>query len=428
MVEQTEQADAIWQNRIVGYELVAPYELLDNPFNFRVHSALQQTHLVTLLEQVGWVDVVKVNQNSGRIVDGHLRVEKARQEDEAMVPVLWLDLTDEEEQLVLASLDWITEQAEVDVDRLQLLLAQVAATELLVDESGILEAIAESAGITIDAGDYGEIEDPGPQIERADELREKWGVERGQLWQLGEHRLICGDSRDPEVVARLMDGQTAALFATDPPYMIDYTGAERVGGGKDWSALYQESQIEDKEAFLEGVFTTWTPHLRQDAAWFVWHASKTHCLFQQALETAGVLVHEQIIWVKPVHVMGYAKYSYRHEPCFFGWMKGHTPYYRPGWWNANDTSVWEIDYEGKKRSVGAAHPTQKPIEIFARPIRNHTKPGEICAEPFSGSGSQIIAGEQEGRRVYACEIQPSFVAVALERWHEATGKEPVLVE
>jgi DNA modification methylase len=186
--------------------------------------------------------------------------------------------------------------------------------------------------------------------------------------------------------------------------------------------------------------------LRPNAAWLIWHASATRALFEKAMADCGVLVHQEIIWVKPVFVIGFATYYYQHEPCLFGWPKGKKPFLRKRFFSGKESTIWEtepeevlvelhqgsdvwrIDWQGKKRNSKAQHPTEKPVEIFARPIRNHTKPGDICLEPFCGSGSQILAGEQEGRRVLASEIEPAFVAVALQRFFDATGITPKRLE
>ncbi|OFV83291.1 MAG: hypothetical protein A2W26_04230 [Acidobacteria bacterium RBG_16_64_8] len=185
--------------------------------------------------------------------------------------------------------------------------------------------------------------------------------------------------------------------------------------GSDWSRLYRETEIEDKPGFLRQVFSPWLGHLSDDAAWFVWHASRTYPLFAAALEELGILVHQQIIWIKPAPTFGYVKYRYRHEPCIFGWPKGHRPYYARGWFKGNHTSVWEADWDGKARPSKKMHPTEKPTAVFALPIKNHTKRGAVCAEPFAGSGSQYVAAEELGRAVYGMEIVPEFVAAVLER-------------
>ena len=290
--------------------------------------------------------------------------------------------------------------------------------------------------------------DAKPRFDEADKLLKHWKVKVGDLWALGEHRLLCGDSSDPEAVRRLLgEGMQASLFTTDPPYMVDYDGTARPGGGKDWGNKYKESTIDDKQQFLTTIFQTWQAHLKPNAAWLIWHASETRALFEQAMRECGIHIHQEIIWVKPVFVIGFATYYFKHEPALFGWFKGKKPYVRRRFFDGRETTVWNdeqqedvlaeihqnssvwfVDWQGKKRNSKAQHPTEKPVEIFARPIRNHSKPGEICLEPFCGSGSQILAGEQEGRRVYAAELEPAFVAVALQRFQDATGMEPKRLE
>jgi DNA modification methylase len=294
--------------------------------------------------------------------------------------------------------------------------------------------------------------DAKPRFDEADKLLKSWKVKLGDLWALGDHRLVCGDSSDPATVHRLVGKESvASLFSTDAPYMVDYDGTARPGGGRDWGDKYKESTIEDKQQFLTSVFQAWHAYLKPNAAWFIWHASSTRALFEQAMTECGILIHQEIIWVKPVFVIGFATYYFQHEPCLFGWPKGKKPYVRKRFFDGGATTVWNqaqwdehqedilaelhqnstvwfLDWQGKKRNSKALHPTEKPVEIFARPMRNHTRSGEICLEPFSGSGSQLLAGEQEGRRVYASEIEPAFAAVGLQRFEDATGIKPKLLE
>jgi DNA modification methylase len=248
----------------------------------------------------------------------------------------------------------------------------------------------------------------------------------GDLWLLDGHRLLCGDSTDEETVRRLFEGQKAHLFSTDPPYLVDYTGADRPGGvGKDWSDKYNEVDIKDADGFFTSVFTVAKKILKNDAAWYCWHAHKRAALIEQVWEKLGVLNHQQIIWFKPAAVHSYSYYPWQHEPCLMGWQKGHKP--RHDGSNSHAlTSVWELDWEGKARAGKTEHPTQKPVEVFAIPMRKHTKEGEICYEPFSGSGSQLIAGEKCHRRVFAMELSPPFVDAAIKRWEKFTGKQAVL--
>ena len=243
----------------------------------------------------------------------------------------------------------------------------------------------------------------------------------GDLWILGNHRLLCGDSTRLEDVQRLMDGHRAALAATDPPYLVDYTGERPNASGKDWAATYREVDIGDADAFYRGVFRNVVAVLAPKAAIYCWHAHKRQATIDRVWEDLGILNHQQVVWVKPTPVFGRVYWHFRHEPCMMGWVKGSQPGHDS---DHGYNSVWEVDWEGKARVVGNEHPTQKPVELFARPMRKHTGFGDVCFEPFSGSGSQLIAAEQTGRRCFAMELEPVFVDVAVRRWAELTGKAP----
>lgn len=241
----------------------------------------------------------------------------------------------------------------------------------------------------------------------------------GDLWRLGEHRLLCGDSTNADHLDRLMDGCKAALCATDPPYLVDYTGDRPNDSGKDWTEVYHEVDIVDADQFFRGLFTNVLRVLAPKAAIYCWHAHKRQALISKVWAELGILDHQQVVWVKPTPVFGRVYWHFRHEPCMMGWRKGSQPEHDS---DHSYNSVWEIDWEGKSRIVGNEHPTQKPVEIFARPMRKHTQPGDICFEPFSGSGSQLIAAESLGRRCYAMELEPAFVDVAVRRWEAFTGE------
>lgn len=269
----------------------------------------------------------------------------------------------------------------------------------------------------------------------------------GDLWELGRHRLLCGDSTDAGDVDRLMDGHKASLVSTDPPYLVDYTGVRAGERGKDWSASYREIDIGDAGLFFQAVFSHVVRVMAPNAAIYCWHAHKRITEIIEAWRGLGILDHQQIIWVKPACVFGSVFWHFRHEPCLMGWLQGSKPPHdgrhdHGSVWAApggeiplehltrsqlirllkEASSVWEVDWEGKGRPVGNEHPTQKPVELFARPIRKHTRPGDVCYEPFSGSGSQLIAAEQLGRCCSGMEIEPVFADVAVRRWQTLTGK------
>ena len=292
-------------------------------------------------------------------------------------------------------------------------LAGVGFSEGEVDE--LLASLHADLGME-------DLDDPGPE-----EPPENPVSRLGDLWALGGHRLLCGDSTKPEDLARLMAGETAALLATDPPYLVDYTAGNHPPSSfnrpetanKNWDA-YKDP--ETGVAFFDAFLKACLPHVRPDAAIYQWHATRRQALVEQAWQQNGLLVHQTIVWVKARAVLTRSMFMWRHEPCFFGWVEGNMPpkSRRPP---PNETTIWEIDQAGEDRPD---HPTPKPLEVFRRPLQYHTRPGEIALEPFSGSGSQIIAAEQLGRRCFAMELSPAFVDVAVRRWEKATGKAAAL--
>jgi DNA modification methylase len=249
----------------------------------------------------------------------------------------------------------------------------------------------------------------------------------------GGHRLLCGSSTESDAVARLMDDERAMLVATDPPYLVDYKGgdhpsssaasaASRATKNKDWSDTYREGGAD--EFFAEFIATGIAAAATLGAPWYIWHADRRVVELKTAMTRCGLLAHQHIIWVKSRAVLTYSHFMIGHESCLYGWLEGHAPPVdrRPP---ANAQTVWQIDGKIEDGATGV-HPTQKPVEIVARPIRDHTKPGELIYEPFSGSGTAFIAAEKEGRRCNGMELSPSFVDVIVKRWQGFTGRQAVL--
>jgi len=402
------------KDRIVELRRIRASELIAHPRNFRRHPPAQMAALRGVLEAIGYSAALVGRDTPDGVVliDGHARAEL---DLDQIVPVLILNVTEAEADTLLASLDPIGAMAEIDQVALQDLLnnTHIPAAELLAH----LQTLATAVPIPNRSWS-----------DRADSVPDLVGepiTQRGDLWELGTHRLLCGDATDATDVARLMDGRAARLFCTDPPYLVDYTGAGRPSRGKDWSSVYHEVDIIDAPAFLGAVFTNATQHLAIDAPWYVWHAHKRAALIEQIWAELGVVNHQQLIWCKPSFTHGFSYYPWQHEPCLMGWRKGHKPPHDGD--NASMSSVWHVDWAGAARITGNEHPTQKPTELFAIPMRKHTQLGDICYEPFSGSGSQIIAGEAEGRICYALEIEPRFCDVAVRRWELLTGNRAVRV-
>jgi DNA modification methylase len=240
-----------------------------------------------------------------------------------------------------------------------------------------------------------------------------------------QHRIMCGDSTDPVAVGALMAGEKAGLLATDPPYGVAYDGnahrrehsPNRTGGG----ILYDPIQNDDLagpelESFLSRAFVAAAPHLLSDAAWYVWHASRTRPAFLAALASVGVEAHQEIVWVKESFQFSRSDYHWQHEPCLYGWRERHT--FRG---ERNQSTVWQIARQSEHQ-----HPTTKPTELWRIPVRNHLAPGEIVLDLFLGSGPAVIAAEQLGCRASGMELSPAYVDVCVLRWQTLTGKEAIL--
>ena len=420
------------RDRVTELRRVRAGSLLPSPKNWRRHPKAQADALRGLLSEIGYADALLARETPEglMLIDGHLRAETT---PDAVVPVLVLDVTEAEADKLLLSLDPLAAMAEGDADALRTLLAQVETDSDAVQR--MLDGLAKEYGAQPGPKP---LDDPGPNFEEAEKLRKKWGVEPGQLWTLGEHRLLCGDSTNPADVTRLMNGSRAILFATDPPYLVGYDGTNHPGTkasekraslNTDWSqgygATWDEADAEqNSDLYNRFMRVAVDVALLPNAAWYCWHASRRQRMVEEAWEKNGAFVHQQIIWTKPNRpILTRSWYLWAHEPCFFGWLKGKKP---PKETVDYGRTVWEI--EGLNNDERPDHPTPKPLDCFAIPMRQHTKVGDVCYEPFSGSGSQIIAGERESRRVYAMEVSPAYVAVTLERWAAATGGKPELLE
>lgn len=358
------------------------------------------------IKRFGFGAPILARRADGEIIAGHTRLKAARKLGLEKVPVRYLDLDPADAHLLALADNRLSEIAEWDDEGLGAILRELQAEDQDLAVAGFDED--EFAALLRDPDATPEGEDPGPGPLMPDAVSK-----RGEVYELGPHRLLCGDSTSLEDVRRLADGEKAALCSTDPPYLVDYTGERPNDSGKDWTAVYHEVDIEDATGFFRAVFTNVLDILAPHAAIYCWHAHKRYAEIVAVWRELGILDHQQIIWVKPTAVFGRVFWHFRHEPCLMGWRKGSIPAH-----DGDQTidSVWEVDWEGKARIVGNEHPTQKPLELFARPIRKHTRPGDLCFEPFGGSGSQVIAAAKEGRRCYAIEIEPTFCDVIRRRW------------
>lgn len=433
MAKAKADSNGHWRNRIVGSDVVAADQLLANPYNWRIHPKHQQEALAASLNGVGWVQEIVVNQRSGHVIDGHLRAALAISRGE-MVPVKYVDLSDDEERLVLATLDPLAALAATDRDMLEDILSGLRETELVQDDEALDKLLHEvAAGANVAYGEYAGQPDPGPQIDRAEELREKWQTACGQVWEAPSktvpgraHRLMCGDSTSAADVARLMAGEKAEMVWADPPYGVSI-------GEKNTklNAIARSNRVEENLAndtldepellvMLERSFDCAIEHCTAGGAWYVAAPpGPLQVLFGQALKTRGIW-RQTLQWVKNNATFASfgADYRWRCEPVLYGWLPNAAHRYYGG--RKQDT-VWNID----RPMASPEHPTMKPVELVARAIRNSSRTGEIVLDSFLGSGTTLVAAEQTGRIGYGMEIEPKYVAVTLQRLADM-GLEPRL--
>lgn len=401
VTHKREQQQEAWRSRIVGTGEEAPERLLPNPANWRLHPALQQRAMGAVLDEVGWVGQVIVNRTTGHLVDGHLRVSLALSRHEAAVPVVYVELNPQEEALVLASFDPISEMAIPDQEKIHALLSGLAVSDDAL--LAMLQTIAP-------------LEAPAPWLTDPDDLPEPAGepiTRPGDLWLCGEHRLLCADATEAQALTRLMKGTKADMVFTDPPYGLDYVGKTPrrltiAGDRSDDVAL--------RDLLGAALGNAWQA-CRPGACWYVTApAGATMDVFAGVLRELGVRRHT-LVWVKDAFVLGRADYHYRHETIFYGWKEGahHPPPER------NHDSVWEIPRPRKS----AEHPTMKPVELVARALKNSTDPGGVILDPFAGSGTALIAAVTTGRVARLIEIDPSYCDVILARFEAFTGTKAV---
>ena len=396
-----------WRSRIVGHAELRPADITTHPLNWRTHPRAQHAALAGVLDEVGWVQQVIVNRRTGRLVDGHLRVEAARRRGEPTIPVLYVDLDESEEALVLATLDPIASMARADAELTSAVLAQAHTAVPAVEE--LLASVARQAETALSPLSSG-IGDP----DEAPALRDPVTCE-GDIWLLGEHRIICGDTTDSAVLSRLMAGDHGSWMWTDPPYGVGYVG----GTGEQLTILNDNAA--GLEELLAEAFRSVDPQLENGAALYVAHPSgRLAPLFLDAFTGAGWYLHQQLIWLKDRLVPGRSDYQYRHEPILYGW-KGHGRTWVGG---RSQATV----FEAPRPVRNAEHPTMKPVALIEHHIANSTMRGAVGIDPFAGSGSTLIAAERLGRRCRAVELDPRYVDVAVRRWETFTGRPALLAD
>lgn len=419
-------------------ELKIEYMTLDKlkPYekNARKHQKADLSTIKASISEFGMSDPIGVWGKDNIIVEGHGRYLACKELGIDKVPVIHLDhLTDEQRRAYALAHNKTAEMSEWDFD----LLGEELADILDIDMSdfGFDAEVEEQNSGTVKEDDF--------EVELPEEPKAK----QGDIYQLGNHRLMCGDSTSVTDVEKLMNGCKASLLVTDPPYNVNYEGS----AGK----IMNDSMDNDSfRQFLRDAFTTADVVMNDGAVFYIWHADSEGYNFRGACFDVGWKVRQCLIWVKNSLVLGRQDYQWKHEPCLYGWKDG------THFWNGGrkerttitDFDIFELrdkskeellkfieeyccDHEDietsiiyeEKPSKNAEHPTMKPIKLLARSVKNSSKEGDNVLDLFGGSGSTLITCEQLNRKCFMMELDPHYVDVIIARWEKFTGQKAVLL-
>lgn len=374
---------------------VKPYER-----NAKKHDKKQIENVMESIRQFGFVQPVVVDKNNVLVI-GHCRYAAAKRLKMKQIDAVRVESLTEEQVNKLRLLDNKLNESEWDIE---LLLEDVPALDW--DGFDIDWNLPELEG---DEPEVVEDEPPEPPKEAK--------TKPGDLYQLGRHRLLCGDATKPEDLERLMNGQRADLYLTDPPYNVDY-----VGKTKDALKIENDSRGDSEfRELLVNSFMAAKECMKAGASFYIWHADSEGFNFRGACRDVGWTVRECLIWKKNSMVLGRQDYQWQHEPCLYGWNEGGSH----AWYSdRKQTTILEFDRPTKNKE----HPTMKPVKLFDYLMKNSSKKDDIVLDTFGGSGTTIIACEQNGRCGYSTELDPKYCDVIVERWEKLTGEKAVLLK
>ena len=432
----------------LAVEEVAIGLLRPDPANPRRISEEELDALERSLRQFGFVQPVLARRDDGIVIGGHQRLVAARRLGLTAVPVIWLDLGPEQARLLGLALNKIS--GSWDDALLARLLADLQATpDLDLSLSGFGEDEVKELLRSLEVREKRERQEAFDLEEALEEARRAPRTKPGDLWALGDHRLLCGDATNADDVARLLDGAAPTLLATDPPYGVSLDGSWRDGvynglGPAERTYLRPSGEVEGADATRAPGGrrgrtaghrnTTLSGDTRVDwseafalvpslQVGYVWHAGVHAAEVAEGLVAIGFEIVAQVIWDKGLFAIGRSWYHWNHEPCWVVRRAGAKVPFRG---SRDQATVWRVP-SPKMIMAGSSeakqdHPTQKPLLLFETPIANHLRPGEALYEPFCGSGTALVAAERAGVRCYAMEIDPLYVEVALRRWERFSGQ------
>lgn len=454
-------------------EILPLSEIHPNPKNPNRHPPEQIKLLAHIIKEKGWRAPITMSRRSGLIVKGHGRLEAARAAKSGYAPVEWQDYASETDELEdLMADNRIAELADMDDEAVLALLAELEAQGAIdLSLTGYDEEAVEAlrSAMEDDEGSDGELDRTPEEQPDAPSM-----TRPGDIWLLGRHRLMCGDATKREDVDALMDGETAQLVHTDPPYGVEYTG----GDGKTWDAIEGDDKTGDDllATLLLPAMRNYVAVTDPEAAFYIWHASATRRDFEDAMTAAGLVEKQYLIWAKNSPNLGHADYQWAHEPCFYAEKAGQHAHWhgdraQPTVWKVlqgggdglatvltggvlitdgagGQLYVTDKPPKGKKtrrvrvkdglsvnlypeeasstlwqvaRETGAQHPTQKPVELAVRAINNSSAVGDLVVDFFGGSGSTLMGAEATGRRCNTMELTGRYCDLIVRRYVDVAG-------
>jgi site-specific DNA-methyltransferase (adenine-specific) len=391
-------------------EQVAVADLIPYASNSRTHSDAQIAQIAASIREFGWTNPILIDGDNG-LIAGHGRLLAARKLGLQEVPAIVLDhLTKAQQRALVIADNQLALNAGWDINMLKAEIEDLKLEDfdlsLLGFDDKFLDGLLEpepTEGLTD--------EDAVPDVPLVPK------TVLGDVWVLGNHRLMCGDSTSVDDMEKLTAGQLVDMWLTDPPYNVAYEG-----GTKDKLKIQNDNMGDDQfREFLRDAYVTANTVMKPGAVFYIWHADIEGYNFRGAAKEAGWQVRQCLIWKKSSLVIGRQDYHWKHEPCLYGWKDGAGHL-----WSADRKQTTILEFDKPKRN--GEHPTMKPVELFEYQILNNTKGADIVLDSFGGSGTTMIAAEKHGRHARLMELDPRYCDVIIKRWQDFTGQQAIHAE
>ena len=391
----------------LSIEYIPLVELIPYINNSRTHSDEQVSQICASIKEFGFTNPILIDEENG-IIAGHGRLLAAAKFGLEIIPTVRLvGLTEAQKKAYVIADNQLALNAGWNLELLKIEIDNLKELDFDLDLLGFGDALADMFPETIQEGLKDEDDVPEMPVEPI--------TRTGDVWVMGKHRLMCGNSCSFDDMAILMEGTLADVWLTDPPYNVAYEGKT-----KESLKIQNDSMSDDNfRQFLVDAYSTANEHIKCGAVFYIWHADSEGFNFRAAAKDAGWKVRQCLIWKKQSMVLGRQDYQWQHEPCLYGWKEGASHLWAS---DRKQTTILEFN----RPSRNAEHPTMKPVELFEYCLLNNTKGGDVVLDSFGGSGTTLIAAEKNNRVARLMELDPKYCDVIVKRWQEFTGKKATL--